>query len=618
MFLKSARVKGKEYIRIVESYRDEENKVKHKTIANLGRVDKLINLYPFFDKLIEKYIGDKYTSIENINKDNSAKVLNYGYIIIKDMWDKYKLSEFFKRIIESKKYKIKFDLVKTIFSLVINRSLKSELSKLGYFNNKDMFIYLNEELKKQDLYKSLDYLSEIKEELEDYLLTQSLKLFKRDIKVALYDVTTLYFESKKEDEDEENQEERKKGLRQFGLSKDFKINDTQIVLSLLLDTNGMPITFDIYEGNKAETKTLLDSLDRLKNRFKLEKVTIIADRGLSSSLNLFEIKERGYEYIVAIKYKNNKELEEKVLDKSNYNQISYSSNKGYYGYKEFIANQTKNIKIYEGYSLYNDNYINNNNITIKTDKNSNKYFNKTITLTHKIISTYSDIRAHKDEQDRNRAIDKLNKKISSNSLKTKTNEKYLKRVINTNNDNNCQCDISYEIDLAKIDNAKQYDGFYTIASSDTSLDALTIIQRHKTIYDIENAFRELKNDLNIRPIYHWTYKRIKGHIIISFLSYFLLKNIQYRLSNNKKIINYLNNNDETLSLKKIVTSLNEINLLKTDINNQDYYLKIKHSTLTSKILDTLKIKSPKHILNNKELEDYFSNYKHSHNISEHN
>ena len=68
MFLKSARVKGKEYIRIVESYRDEENKVKHKTIANLGRVDKLITLYPFFDKLIEKYIGHKYTSIENINK----------------------------------------------------------------------------------------------------------------------------------------------------------------------------------------------------------------------------------------------------------------------------------------------------------------------------------------------------------------------------------------------------------------------------------------------------------------------------------------------------------------------------------------------------------------------
>ena len=62
-------------------------------------------------------------------------------------------------------------------------------------------------------------------------------------------------------------------------------------------------------------------------------------------------------------------------------------------------------------------------------------------------------------------------------------------------------------------------------------------------------------------------------------------------------------------------SLNEINLLKTDINNQDYYIKIKHSTLTSKILDVLKIKSPKHILNNKELKEYFINYKHTNNGS---
>ena len=181
---------------------------------------------------------------------------------------------------------------------------------------------------------------------------------------------------------------------------------------------------------------------------------------------------------------------------------------------------------------------------------------------------------------------------------------------------NCECNISYEIDLSKIEEVKKYDGFYTIASSDTSLDALTIIQRHKTIYDIENAFRELKNDLNIRPIYHWTYKRIRGHIIISFLSYFLLKNIQYRLSNNKKIKEYLDKNNETLSLKKITNSLNEINLLKTDINNQDYYIKIKHSTLTSKILDVLKIKSPKHILNNKELKEYFINYRHTNNTSD--
>jgi transposase len=144
---------------------------------------------------------------------------------------------------------------------------------------------LNSELKQQDLYRSLDYLSDIKEELEDHLLKKSLNLFNRDIKVALYDVTTLYFESKAEDDDIvedtkdshsdnsdnsncncsnssignnssgsgnddndfknnnncNNDNKTIKGLRQFGLSKDFKINDTQIVLSLLLDTEGIPI-----------------------------------------------------------------------------------------------------------------------------------------------------------------------------------------------------------------------------------------------------------------------------------------------------------------------------------------------------------------------------------------
>ena len=68
MFLKTARVKGKEYIRIVKSYRDKDNRVKHKTVANLGSVDNLINLYPFFDKLIEKYVGNKYVNIRLVAK----------------------------------------------------------------------------------------------------------------------------------------------------------------------------------------------------------------------------------------------------------------------------------------------------------------------------------------------------------------------------------------------------------------------------------------------------------------------------------------------------------------------------------------------------------------------
>ena len=588
MYLKVVKSKGYEYLKFVESYR-EGKQVKQRVIANLGRLDILLKHNVLIEKLFEKLNNGNFFKLDDLNKDGEADVYNYGYIIIKKIWDSYKLNEFFEMILEKKNINKSYNVIKTIFSLVINRALKSELSKLGYFNNKEYFIGLNEDLKLHNIYNSLEVLEEIKDELEDYLLKKSINLFNRDITVAFFDVTTLYFESKKEDEDIEikdnknNKEaiEIKKGLRKFGLSKDFKINETQIVLSLLIDKNGIPITFEVYEGNRAETTTLIDALDRLKKRFNIEKITVVADRGISRWLNLKEIKNKGYEYIVAIRFKNQKDLEKEILDKENYNLISFDEKNGYYGYKEFIITQEKKVKI-------------------KNEKNSSKF--EDITLTHKIISTYSDKRALKDEKDRNRAIEKLQKKLQNGSAVKKS--KYIKILKSNEDNNNDKCSLKYEIDLNKIQEDKKYDGFYAIASSDVSISALEAIKIHKNIYEVENSFRDLKSSLNIRPIYHFKKERIKGHIIVSFLSYFLLKNIEYKLKNSKKIQKFLNDNNETLSLDKIVKAINSFNVVKTNLNNNSIFIKLKHNTLASKIVNILKIKLPKNTQTNEEFFNF--------------
>jgi len=589
LYLKVVKAKGYEYLKFVESYRVGKQ-VKQRVIANLGRVDILLQNNALIEKLFEKLNNGNYFKLDDLNKDGEAKVYNYGYKIIKKIWDSYKLDKFFNFILEKKEINKSYDFLKTVFSLVINRALKSELSKLGYFNEKDYFIGLNEDLKLHNIYDSLEVLEEIKDELEDYLLKESINLFNRDVTVAFFDVTTLYFESKKEDEDieiknnDDNVIEVQKGLRKFGLSKDFKINETQIVLSLLIDKDGIPITFEIYEGNRAETTTLLNTLDRLKKRFNIEKITIVADRGISRWLNLKEIKERGYEYIVAIRFKNQKELEEKILDKNNYKLITFDEKNGYYGYKEFNITQTKRVKAKE----YN--HSNNENKTTFED----------ITLTHKIISTYSDKRALKDEKDRNRSIEKSKKRLKNSTAVKKS--KYIK-ILNENEENN-NCPLKYEIDLQKIEEDKKYDGFYAIASSDTSLNALKAIQIHKNIYEVENSFRDIKSSLNIRPIYHFKKERIKGHIIVSFLSYFLLKNIEYRLKNSKKFQNYLKENNETLSIDKIVKAINSVNTVKVNIKKESVFIKLKHNTLASKIIDLFKIKLPK----NTETQKNFFNF----------
>ena len=601
MYLKVVKSKGYEYLKFVESYR-EGKRVRQRVIANLGRLDILLENEALIEKLFDKLNKGNYFKIDDLNKDGEANIYNYGYIIIKKVWEDYKLNEFFEKVLKNKKIESK-EIIKVIFSLVINRALKSELSKLGYFKDKEYFIGLNEDVKLHKLYSTLEILEEIKEELEDYLLKKSINLFNRDLQVAYFDVTTIYFESKKEDKDINIKKElfkslkfttnppsnykieyirvnnlqtlitkelqTIKGLRKFGLSKDFKMNEVQIVLSLLIDKDGIPLTFEIYEGNKAETTTLLDTLDRLKNRFKLEKITVIADRGISRWLNLSEIKKRGYEYIVAIRFKNKEELEKNILNKEDYKLIKFSAKDGFYGYKDFIITQTKKVKI------------------------DNKY--QDITLTHKIISTYSDKRASKDKKDRDRAIDKLQKKLqNSNAIKK---SKYLIK-------DNDSCNISYKIDFSKVEEDKKYDGFYALACSDTSIEPLESIQIHKGIYEIENSFRDLKSALNIRPIYHYKKERIKGHIIVSFLAYFFLKNIEFRLNNSKKVKNYLEKNDETISIKKIVNAINSINTVKVNIKNNPFFIKLKHNTLASKIIDIFKIKTPKNTQTKKDFFNY--------------
>jgi len=543
MFLKITKSGKNRYLQIVKSYRDK-GKVKHKVIASLGNLELLLNdnvSKRLLEILSEK--SDDLFSLSDINQKDKADVYCFASVVLKKIWNSYKLNEFFSKLLESRK--IEFDIIKNIFYLVINRTLASYASKLGFFNSKDYFLI--DEMKLQDLYKTLDFLSEIKEDLEEHLLKKSIDLFNRDITVGLYDVTTLYFESQKSD-----------NLREFGLSKDFKMNDVQIVLGLLTDRDGIPISFDIYKGNTSESHTILDSLDRIKNRFGINKITIVADRGISNFLNLYEIRKRGYDYIVALRFKNSKELEEKILTSlDEYRTISFTKENGFYGYKEFIITQTKRKKV------------------------DNQY--KDITLTHKIIATYSDKRARKDKSDRDRKIEKLLKNP------TVKKSKFIKSDCNT-----------YSIDFEKVKEDEAYDGFYAIAASDLEIDPKEAINIHKNLYEIENSFRENKHTLNIRPIRHFKEERIIGHVIASFLGYFILKQIQVRLKRSKKVQHYLNKSNETLSLDKILDALLHLRVVKVDIKSKDYFIKLSYPTLSSKILDLFKIKVPKKITSKEE------------------
>ena len=240
MFVKITKAKDKKYVQLVRSYR-EDGKVKHKLILNLGRTDIKENL----DTL--RSIGEKLIKLVGLNIPGATggTILNYGYLPYKRLWERFGL----QKILNSKDISgnIDFSLNDSVFLMGITHLLNPS-SKLKAYNCKSRYLGLPD-INLHHLYRSLDILANNKEKIEDYLFYRNKDLFNLSLDIVFYDVTTFYFESVKKD-----------SLKDFGFSKDNKLNEVQVVMGLLIDKNGMPVGYELFPGNTFEGKTLEKSL----------------------------------------------------------------------------------------------------------------------------------------------------------------------------------------------------------------------------------------------------------------------------------------------------------------------------------------------------------------------
>ncbi|RLL84615.1 hypothetical protein BZ25_04955, partial [Petrotoga sp. Shatin.DS.tank11.9.2.9.3] len=212
---------GKEYLRIVESYR-ENGKNKQKIIANLGRIDTISRkeVENIVDKLVQIYDIKGYVNLNSVEEAPDKK--NYGIKVIADkLFERYEMDKFFEKMDK----KIRFDVEDLLKIMVMNRIIEPK-SKLGIFNDLDYYGFKRideaetdeEGIALQWLYRTLDVLAQKKEELEKHLYSQRISLFNSVVDLVFYDVTTLAFETQQTNE-----------LMQMGYSKDKKFNESQVV-----------------------------------------------------------------------------------------------------------------------------------------------------------------------------------------------------------------------------------------------------------------------------------------------------------------------------------------------------------------------------------------------------
>ena len=353
------------------------------------------------------------------------------------------------------------------------------------------------------VYRFLDKLNRnLKERVEQIAFAHTLKVLDGKISIVLYDMTTLYFEASDEDD-----------LRKAGFSKDGKHQNPQIFLGLLVGLGGYAIGYDIFEGNIYEGHTLIPFIEKIAAKFNLEKPIVVADSGLLSKDNIIALDEKNYEYIIGARLKNESEkIKQQILDK----------------------------KLIDGDIL-------------KMKRSANT----------RLIVTYANNRAAKDEHNRKRGLQRLEKQIKSgkltkSSINNKGYNKYLK----------LEGEISIKIDYEKFNQDNAWDGLKGYITN-TKISDKQVIENYKNLWNIEKAFRMSKTDLRIRPIYHRLRRRIEAHICIAFTAYSVYKELERILYREKSNLSLKKAAELTHNMYQITYTLPESKHTKTKLLKMD-------------------------------------------------
>lgn len=496
----------KTHIRVVEGYRDDNGKIKQRTIKSFGYLEEQADQKAFMDQAIafdKNFFLEKKAKKDSFKKRFNESLTNvpyvYGYKFIEAIYDALHINEFFK----ARYPKIEYDLSEVFKFLVIQRILNPD-SKRATVQMKDSLFDFVGAFELHHVYRSLDKLDEVKIELQKYIRDQIKAITGRDASYAYYDVTNYYTEIDFPSHEDD--------LRQRGVSKEHRL-DPIIQLGLFIDDNGLPISMSLFKGNTADTKTLQPVMQEIKHQYHLNRLIVVADKGLNSSSNINYIVNNHDGYVVSqsIKGKQGQRYQDKLFDESGY-----------------IYNQDKTFK----YKLFPEEYEG-------TDAEGNAVLRKRNVLIYwKLEDALMAIRKRDDK------VARALKSIGNNAYAIKhAYEEYIKETHLVDDTGEIADKTEKALNQAKIENDARYDGYFCIITSESDYDHKKIMEVYGGLWKIEESFRITKSNLEVRPIYVSNESRINGHFLTCYVALVLIRLLQYKMH-------------YSLSVERIVRALN--------------------------------------------------------------
>lgn len=530
MYLKVNRfANGRISLAICEKYRDPiTRKPKDRIVESLGYADTYDYDDPIehFKKEVAKRNqekSDKQISITlDMNEELTPKSIdlkNIGYGFIKRIYKELEIDLFWKDVM--KKEKTNLDLEK-IFAMLVYMRIIDPGSKKYSYEHKERLFESFDGFSLDDVYRSLDYYTKHDREFQQWLYERSAPIYDREISTTYFDCTNYYYDISKPDTDDVDDEGNvlKKRYRKYGVEKNHR-KDPIIEMGLLIDRDGIPLSYSLFPGNESEKIHMLPIIKNARRSFGFERTIVVADRGLNTSDNIFYLNGNnkqdynprdGYVYGQSVRGAD-EEFKAWCIDPDGYltETIEEDSETVTFKHKSRIFAKKLNVNV---------------------DKDSKATKKKTVFVDQKQMVYYSEKYAKKQKLERDRAVARARDLIKHPKKYDRVSAKGASGYVMNIAFNEETGDIisnNLVLDTKKIEEDSKYDGYYSIVTSELNMPDYEIRKIYKGLARIEETFKITKAELDTRPIHVTTNEHIESHFTTCFAAITLLRLLEHAL-----------------------------------------------------------------------------------------
>lgn len=507
MFLRTQTTAGRTYLLLVESER-VDGRIKQRVLLRLGRLDQLqasgqldsllVSLGRFSDKLA---VLDAHSRGDSV----TTRTRSIGTaLVFERLWAECGIGAVLRDMLRDRRFE--FALERAVFMTVLHRLFVSGSDRAAERWMREQAIAGTEDLSLHHLYRTMGFLGEPLQEqpppsrlagrkktaktdpstfdlrtrkdlIEEELFARRRDLF-TDVELVFFDTTSIYFEG-----------EGGQDIGRRGHSKDHRPDLKQMVVGMVLDNAGNPLCSTMWPGNTTDVTSLVPVVKRLQQHFGVQRVCIVADRGMISEPTMAEIESRGWFYILGVRMRRSKEARQEVLSRAGRFQTVHA--------KSDDPKAPSPLQVKE--------------VRVEDDDGTQRRY----------VVCRNEDQATKDAHDRLAIVQALTQALQRGDKSLIGNNGFRRFVTGTG--------ARWRIDEAKIAEEARFDGKWVLRTN-TDLSAAQVALKYKQLWTVEAIFRTMKSQLHTRPIFHKTDDTIRGHVFCSFLALVLRKALQDRLA----------------------------------------------------------------------------------------